>query len=184
MPPVVSNARLGMVIFLAAEVMFFSGLIGAYIVFRVATPLWPPAGLPKLPLGITGVNTVILVASGFTMRRGLVAIRTGSVGALGRWLGWTALLGTVFLVVQGAEWTRLIGHGLTLREGTYGAIFYTLIGFHAIHVLGAVLWLLAVLLGIKQNRYSAERHTTVVLCGMYWYFVCALWVVLFGLVYP
>ena len=184
MQPVVSNARLGMVIFLAAEVMFFSGLIGAYIVFRVSTPLWPPAGLPKLPLGITGVNTLILLASGFTMRRGLVAIRSGSIGGLGRWLWWTVLLGTVFLVVQGAEWIRLIGHGLTIREGTYGAIFYTLIGFHGIHVFGAVIWLLAVLRGNNQNRFSAGRHTAVDLCGMYWYFVCALWVVLFGLVYP
>ena len=182
--PEVSNARLGMVIFLAAEVMFFSGLIGAYIVYRLASPFWPPLGMPRLPLGVTSINTGVLLASGYTMYRAMRALRNGSIPGLKRMLWITAALGTVFLLVQGSEWAWLIGFGLTLQQGTFGATFFTLIGFHGLHVLGAVIWLLVVLLLAKKNRFSADRRTGVELCGIYWFFVCALWVALFVLVYP
>jgi heme/copper-type cytochrome/quinol oxidase subunit 3 len=184
MQPIVNSARLGMVIFIAAELMFFTGLIGAYIVFRLASPLWPPPGLPHLPLGMTSVNTVILLASGYTMWAALRGVRSGSQRRLHRMLLLTAVLGTAFLAVQGFEWIRLIGHGLTLRDGTFGATFYTLIGFHALHVVGAVVWLLVVLWAAGRHRYSPERLIGVDLCGIYWFFVCGLWVVLFFLVYP
>jgi heme/copper-type cytochrome/quinol oxidase subunit 3 len=95
----------------------------------------------------------------------------------------TALLGTIFLTVQGAEWVRLVHFGLTLTAGIYGSIFYTLIGTHGLHVLGAVLWLLVVLAGAARHRFSAARHVPLELCGMYWYFVVGLWPILFALVY-
>ena len=95
----------------------------------------------------------------------------------------TALLGGIFLVVQGYEWARLLQFGLTLSSGVYGATFYTLIGCHAAHVFGAVIWLLAVLFSAKRQRFSGQRHVAVQLCSMYWYFVVALWPVLFVAVY-
>jgi cytochrome c oxidase subunit 3 len=70
-----------------------------------------------------------------------------------------------------------------LSSGTYGATFYTLIGLHGAHVFGAVLWLLVVLAGARAHRFSATRHVALTLCGMYWYFVVALWPLLFSLVY-
>ena len=118
------------------------------------------------------------------MYRAMRALRNGSIPGLKRMLWITAALGTVFLLVQGSEWARLIGFGLTLQQGTFGATFFTLIGFHGLHVLGAVIWLLVVLLLAKKNRFSADRRTGVELCGIYWFFVCALWVALFVLVYP
>jgi cytochrome c oxidase subunit 3 len=95
----------------------------------------------------------------------------------------TAALGSIFVIVQGYEWMGLIGHGLTLASSNYGATFYTLIGLHALHVVGAVAWLLAVLAGAWRGRYSARRHVAVQVCGTYWYFVSGLWLVLFGVVY-
>ncbi len=179
----VSNARLGMLIFLGAEAMFFAGLIGAFLVFRLGSATWPPPGQPRLPIGVTTINTAILLLSAYTMRSALRGIRSGSLQGLARWLLVTALLGTVFLGVQGYEWVRLVHFGLTLSSGTYGATFYTLIGVHGAHVLGAVVWLLLVLVGARRNRFSAERHMGVEVCGMYWYFVVGLWPVLFTLVY-
>jgi len=181
--PVVSNARLGMLVFLGAEAMFFAGLIGAFLVFRLGSLTWPPAGQPRLPVGVTAVNTAILLLSSYTMYRALRAIRGGSRRGLAGGLLATALLGAVFLGVQGVEWVRLIHFGLTLSTGVYGATFYTLIGTHGLHVLGAVLWLAVVLVGVTRNRFSAARHVAVELCGMYWYFVVGLWPILFGLVY-
>ena len=181
--PPVSNARLGMLIFLGAEAMFFAGLIGAFLVFRLGSGTWPPPGQPRLPMAVTTINTAILFFSAYTMSRALRAIRGGDRRGLTSGLLVTALLGVTFLGVQGSEWTRLIHHGLTLSTGTYGATFYTLIGVHGFHVLGAVVWLVVVLIGARRNRFSVENHIGVELSGMYWYFVVALWPILFVLVY-
>ena len=181
--PPISNARLGMVIFLGAEMMFFVGLIGAFITFRLGSPIWPPVDQPRLPIGVTGVNTAILLFSAYWMFRALRAPRQGNQQGLAVGLLTTALLGTIFLGVQGYEWARLLHFGLTLSGGVYGATFYTLLGFHGIHVLAAVIWLLVVLVRTTRNRFSAKRHVAVQLCGMYWLFVVGLWPVLFALVY-
>jgi heme/copper-type cytochrome/quinol oxidase subunit 3 len=172
-----------MLVFLGAEAMFFAGLVGAFLVFRLGSVTWPPAGQPRLPVAVTAVNTVILLLSAYTMYRGLRAIRAGSRQGLVGGLLATALLGAVFLGVQGVEWVRLVHFGLTLSTGTYGATFYTLIGTHGLHVLGALLWLAVMLVGATRNRFSAARHVAVELCGMYWYFVVGLWPILFALVY-
>ncbi|MCZ6549599.1 MAG: heme-copper oxidase subunit III [Deltaproteobacteria bacterium] len=181
--PAISNARLGVFVFLGAEVMFFAGLIGAFMVYRLGSEVWPPLFQPRLPVAITGVNTVILLCSGVTVYLALSAIRVGRSGRLLRWLLTTVFLGAVFLSVQGYEWLRLIRFGLTVSSGVYGATFYTLIGFHGLHVLGAMLWLLAVLAQGWRGRFTSNSHTGVEVCAIYWVFVVVLWPVLYGLVY-
>ena len=178
-----SNAYLGLMIFLGAETMFFAGLIGSFLVFRVASEVWPPPTLPRLPVGVTGVNTLILLASALTMRRAKAAIRNGEQSRLVRLLLVTAGLGVTFLLVQGYEWIRLLQYGLTLASGVYGATFYVLVGCHAVHVLGAVIWLVSVLGLAMRGRYTANGFMGVKLCAMYWYYVVALWPILYGLVY-
>jgi heme/copper-type cytochrome/quinol oxidase subunit 3 len=173
-----------MVVFLAFEGMFFAGLIGAFLIYRLGSQFWPPIGQPRLPIPLTLANTAILLLSAYTMRNALGAMRRGNHDGLKAGLSVTASLGATFLMVQGVEWIRLIGHGLTLSAGIYGSTFYTLIGCHALHVLGAVLWLLVVRFTPSGRRLSPRRHVAVELCGMYWYFVVALWPVLFALVYP
>ena len=181
--PIGSNAWLAVLMFLGAEAMFFAGLIGAFIVFRVGSPIWPPPFQPRLPLGVTGVNTVLLVLSAFTMHRGLSCGRRGESARLGRYLAVTALLGGVFLLIQGYEWMRLIHFGLTLSSSVYGGLFYTLIGFHGLHVLGALIWLLGVFFQARRGRYTKQRYVGLQTCTMYWTFVVALWPILYGLVY-
>ena len=178
-----NNARLGLLILLGAETMFFAGLLGAFLVYRVANETWPPMSMPRLPVEVTGLNTLILLYSASTMWRANRAIRLGQQQQLRRMLLYTAVLGLVFLTVQGYEWTKLISYGLTLSSGVYGATFYVLIGCHGLHVLGAVVWLGWVWLRATQQRYTATRRTGVVLCGMYWMYVVGLWPVLYWLVY-
>jgi heme/copper-type cytochrome/quinol oxidase subunit 3 len=181
--PLVTNARLALLMLIAAETMFFSGLIGAFIVFRVASQAWPPPFQPRLPVGVTAVNTVILLLSGFSAHLALRAVRAGKSALLVKRLSITVALGTVFLCVQGYEWLRLIRYGLKLSSGVYGATFYTLIGCHGAHVLGAALWLLIVLAQARKGRFTEHDYAGVQLCGMYWTFVVALWPILYGLVY-
>jgi cytochrome c oxidase subunit 3 len=181
--PPVSNARLAMIALIAGESMLFAGLIGTYLVFRLAARTWPPADMPRLPLGLTALNTLVLLGSVIPMARALRAVRRDDLPGLGRAIVQTALLGTLFLVVQGSEWVRLVGHGLTLGSSMYGATFYTLIGCHGLHVLTAVSWLGITAVLAHRGRFTAARHTPLEMCAIYWYFVCALWVVLFPLVY-
>jgi len=179
----VSNARLAMIVLIAGESMLFAGLIGAYLVFRLAARNWPPPDLPRLPLGLTAANSLLLLASGIPMGRALRAARRYDRRRLARSLAQTALLGGTFLLVQGIEWFRLVRHGLTLASGTYGATFYVLIGCHGVHVLAAVTWLAITALLARRGAFIAGRQAPLEMCAIYWYFVCALWVVLFPLVY-
>lgn len=181
--PPLSNGRLAMVMLLAAETMFFAGLIGAFLMYRMSNQVWPPPTLPRLPIFVTGVNTIILLYSAITMWQSQRMIRTGVQHRGVYLLSLTCVLGMIFLAVQGYEWIRLVRFGLTMASGIYGATFYTLIGCHALHVFGAVIWLLIVLVNVFVGRYSAARYMGVALCGMYWYYVVALWPILFGLVY-
>lgn len=181
--PRINNALLAMMLFLGADLMFFVAFLGAFLVFRGGSIDWPPLGQPRLPIAITGVNTIILLASGFTMFRALLNIRVGNAGGFAKQLLLTAALGTTFLLIQGSEWLRLVGFGLTMSSSVYGSIFYTLIGCHALHVLGAVLWLAVINLRARQNRYTAESHLGPQLCAMYWYLVVGLWPVLYAVVY-
>jgi heme/copper-type cytochrome/quinol oxidase subunit 3 len=181
--PVLENAVLGMLIFLAAETMLFSGLVAAFLVLSLGAPVWPPPFQPRLPIEVTGVNTLFLLASSVTLVRALRAIRRGDQAGLVRGLGQTALLGAIFLGVQGYEWARLVHFGLTASSGAYGATFYTLIGTHGFHVLVAVLVLLVVLVRAKRGRFSPQRHTAVRVSGMFWHYVVGLWPILYTLVY-
>ena len=181
--PIGSNAWLGTVMLLGAEAMFFAGLMGAFLVFRIGSTVWPPPFQPRLPTGVTGINTLILLTSAVTMRLALQANRHGAQARLMRMLSWTAALGATFLVVQGYEWVRLLHFGLTVSSSVYGGLFYTLIGFHGAHVFGALTWLLVVWLKARRGRYSRQHDAGLQTCSMYWIFVVGLWPVLYGLVY-
>ncbi|MFQ5675445.1 MAG: heme-copper oxidase subunit III, partial [bacterium] len=134
----ISNATLAMLLFVGAEIMFFAGLIGAFIVLRFGVLDWPPPGQPRLPVTVTGINTAILLFSGVTMFNTRRHLKDWHRKKILRGLSTSLFLGALFLAVQGVEWARLLGFGLTLRSNIYGTVFYTLIGCHALHVLGAV----------------------------------------------
>jgi heme/copper-type cytochrome/quinol oxidase subunit 3 len=176
-------ARLGMLIFLGSETMLFAGFVTAYLVFRLGAPVWPPPLQPRLPVGVTAVNTALLLLSGYTMWRALRAARHGDRAGMATGLVQTALLGAAFLAVQGYEWFRLLEFGLTASSGIYGGTFYALIGAHAVHVLGALTWLAIVLIGARWGRRTPLDHGSLSVLGMYWYFLVALWPFLYTLVY-
>lgn len=181
--PILNNARLAVIMLLAAELMFFAGLIGAFLVFRLSATVWPPPFQPRLPLGVTGVNSLILILSALTMHWAVIAAAAGAAQKLMRNLSITALLGALFLCIQGYEWVRLVHFGLTASSSIYGSLFYTLIGAHGAHVLGGLIWLLIVCWQAKRGRFTRKNFVGVQTARMYWTFVVALWPLLYGLVY-
>ena len=98
---ILNNARLAVSMLLGAELMFFAGLIGAFLVFRLSAAVWPPPFQPRLPSAVTGVNTLILLASALTMHWAVAAGRAGAAMKLVRNLTLTALFGALFLLIQG-----------------------------------------------------------------------------------
>ena len=174
---------LGVLALIATEVMFFGGLISAFYVLRAGSFSWPPIGQPRLPVAITGLNTLVLFSSGYTMHWGVREAKRGRNGPLVRWLAATRILGAAFLTIQGSEWIKLIRFGLTVRSSIYGALFYTLVGAHAVHVMWAVGALLIVTYRARRHHYSASNCDGVVACSLYWYFVVLLWSVIYAAVY-
>ena len=155
----ISNGRLGMMLLVGTETILFSSFIGAYIVLRGAAASWPPFGTPRLTLDLSSVNTALLVFSSIQVWR--------------RRIGLTFVLGSLFLVLQAFEFHRLYARGLTLQTGTYGALFYTLVTCHGLHVLGGLAILAVALRKTAWTEYAE----------LYWHFVTGVWLVLFSVLY-
>jgi heme/copper-type cytochrome/quinol oxidase subunit 3 len=181
--PFIGSAMLAIMMIIASEMMLFSGLIGTFLVYRMQAAFWPPPALPRLPIEVTWVNTFVLLSSALTMTLALRAVHHSRQRLLRRYLLATLALGVTFLAVQGSEWVRLVAHGLKLSSGMYGGTFYLLIGCHGAHVTAGVIWLACVVWAAMSGRYNARNAHAIELCAVYWYFVCAVWPVLFGLVY-
>lgn len=181
--PVIATPVLGTLFLIAGEVMLFAGLIFAFWVLRLGAPVWPPPAEPRLPVGVTGVNTLVLLASSVAVVAAGRALRRGDRARVVRGLAAAAVLGGLFLSVQGYEWTRLVAFGLTVSSGLYGAAFYALIGAHAVHVVAALAWLTVVLALAARGRFTAERAGPLTACALYWHFVVGLWPFLYVSVY-
>ena len=187
----VYNMKLGMWVFLLSEVMFFTSLIGAYIILRFAHPtaFAEPGVVLNVPL--TALNTFILICSSVTMVKAFAAIQQGDQRHLKRWLLATATIGAMFLGVQAFEYYKLVGHGFVpnvanyAAEGQplYGATFYTMTGFHGAHVAIGVLSLLFVSWRAFRGKYTAQSYGGVEIVGLYWHFVDLVWIILFTIVY-
>ena len=178
----VPNGALGMALFIVTEAMFFVGLISAFLVLRAQAPAWPPLDQPRLPVAVTAFNTLLLLASAGTIFRSFALLRRDAP-AWTAWLGATALLGCAFLAIQGYEWTRLVHYGLTTSSSLFGSTFYFLVGAHALHVLGALVALLVIWRRALVGRYAAGDDVRLMPMLMYWFFVVAIWPLLFVLVY-
>jgi heme/copper-type cytochrome/quinol oxidase subunit 3 len=181
--PLIDNARLATLFLITAEVMLFGGLGSGFFMLRLGASVWPPPLQPRLPVLVTGVNTLVLLASSVAMAAAGRAGGRRDLGGVRRHLSLAAALGTLFLAVQGYEWLRLVSFGLTTSSGAYGTTFYTLIGTHAVHVLAALGWLGGMLLTLRRGALSPGATAWLGACAMYWHFVVALWPILYVTVY-
>jgi heme/copper-type cytochrome/quinol oxidase subunit 3 len=177
---VAPNAVIGMLIFVIAETMFFTGLVSAHAIVKTTSLNgWPPPGQPRLPIEKTLINTAALIASGFVLAWAHKAYRQGTRAAGRRMLG-AMLLGLFFIVFQGVEWVALLREGLTLTSSTHGSFFYLIIGAHGLHALvglGVLTW--AYLRLLRGKLVMGELVATEIL----WYFVVGLWPILYWRVY-
>lgn len=170
--------KFGMWVFLISEIMFFTALIGSYIVLRLGSLSWPNPG-QVLNTALLGANTVVLLSSSLTMALALHAIQQGRLAALKRFLLLTALLGATFLVIKGIDYVHMWQDGFTLSTSLFGSCYYLLTGFHALHVLSGVVLLLTLFTGACRGRFTATHHGRIEYGGLYWHFIDIVWVILF-----
>ena len=172
----------GMLLFIASEVMFFGGLFATYFNARasVGAEAWGPPGHGHLDLPLAAVLTAILIASSFTMQFGVWAIRRGDTGKLRLWTMITLGLGILFLAGQLYDYSQL---GFGIRDGPFGTVFYTLTGFHGAHVFGGVVGLTILLARATRGQFSANNHVAVEAVSVYWHFVDVVWIAVFSTIY-
>jgi cytochrome c oxidase subunit 3 len=186
--PIVTHATgmaipmVGMLLFIASEVMFFGGLFATYFNARasVGVDSWGPPPGGELDFQLAAVLTVILVASSFTMQFGVFAIRRGDTGKMRLWTAITLGLGLLFLGGQLYDYSQL---GFGIADGVYGTVFYTLTGFHGAHVFGGAVGLTILLARGIQGQFSARNHVAVEAVSVYWHFVDVVWIAVFSTIY-
>ena len=176
------NKKLGMWVFLCSEVMFFTGLIGGYIVLRFGSAMWPvPSTILNVPL--TAFNTFLLICSSVTMVLALSAAQSRDMRKCSRYLLATTLIGACFLSVQVFEYHHLlfIEH-FTPSKSLFGSVFFTTTGFHGFHVLCGVVCMSFVTIRSFRGGYD-HNHEGIENVGLYWHFVDLVWIILFTVIY-
>ncbi|MHC4923768.1 MAG: cytochrome c oxidase subunit 3 [Planctomycetota bacterium] len=177
----VPTPRLGMWLFLASEIMFFASFVGSYIVLRMGASTWPdPNEILWVPL--LAFNTFVLITSSATMVMAHQAREAGDTRKLKKMLLATAGLGLLFLAIKVGDYIHLVNDkDFVIGESLFASCYYTLTGFHGLHVLAGVV---ALLVGAKwagSGRMTREGDGYVEGVGLYWHFVDLVWIVLFAI---
>lgn len=177
-----ANNRMMVKFFIASESIFFLMLILAYVNFHKSVTTGPSAASSLDPY-VTGVFSVFLLASSFTIWLAGKSLRNKNHAGLKLWLFVTIVLGAVFIFGQGLEWSGLFGRGITISSNVFGSTFFTLTGFHGFHVCVGLLMLL-ILLGLSlAGDFKGPKSDAVECVSLYWHFVDGVWIVVFSVVY-
>jgi cytochrome c oxidase subunit 3 len=171
-----STGYWGMVILIFTEATLFAILLTSYFYLRFqGSPVWPPDGIKKPELALIAVMTPILLLSSGPMHWAERSIKEGHVGRLRLGLLVTFLMGSTFLILQGFEYHTTLQE-FTPRTDVYGSLFFTITGFHGLHVAVGLLMNLWLQWNAWRGRFSAQRHLAVQNVTLYWHFVDAVWV--------
>jgi heme/copper-type cytochrome/quinol oxidase subunit 3 len=145
-------------------------------------PAWPgPEGHLSVPMGT--MNTLFLIGSSVTIVLSLAASERGAMRPARGWLLATILLGSLFLAVKAVEYSAKLTHHIVPSTNIFWSCYYTLTGFHALHVLGGIAFNLLVLSWTARESVWALQHHRLELAGLYWHFVDIVWIFLFPLLY-
>lgn len=177
-----SNNKLAMWLFLGSECLLFGGLISTYMLYRGRNGNGPgPDALWDIPL--TSISSFVLLMSSLTMVLAVSHAHQNDDRKTQTWLTVTALLGATFVGAQVYEFTSFYHEGLGYTTSLFSSSFYTLTGFHGIHVSVGIVMLMALVAMIGKNKIPGNKAESVELIGLYWHFVDVVWIVIFTLVY-
>ncbi len=201
-----SNMKLAMWLFLGSECLLFGALISSYLILKTRFITELLAGNPDVIAGIdnpglvqefiaegsveplwdipfTSLSSFILLMSSLCMVLAHKATEERDYKNQRIWLATTAILGSTFIGGQIYEFSTFFEEGLTFNGSIFGSAFYTLTGFHGVHVTGGIIMLMSLLFLSLRGKLQSDRAETVELVGLYWHFVDVVWVLIFTIVY-
>lgn len=164
---------------IATEGSLFAYLLFSYLYVTVlTTSTWPPNGPPDLT--IAAPNTAILLASSFVLWWGERGIKQGRRLRLIVCIGIAFALGTIFALLQLKEWSN---KPFTLWTSTYSSLFFTITGFHLMHVIVGLITLAVLFVWALLGYFGRDRHAPLSIGALYWHFVDAVWLFVFTILY-
>jgi heme/copper-type cytochrome/quinol oxidase subunit 3 len=174
------STLLALLLTLGAETVLFGMLVMSYLFLRANTPNLAIPHFRPFDFALAAANTIILLTSAVFAWSASGAVERGAIGRLKFGLLAALALGMVFVLGQVFEFSH---SGLKIDSSTFSGVFFALVSFHALHVLGGM-----TLLGLNYARarlgdFNARRHTAVSVGTWFWYYVTAVWLVLFALLY-
>jgi cytochrome c oxidase subunit 3/cytochrome o ubiquinol oxidase subunit 3 len=178
-----SNEKLSMWVFLGSECLLFGGLISTFLLYKEKSPKAGPTIHSLYDIPYTSVSSFVLLMSSLTMVLAVSAVKRNDLRAMRIWITTTALLGASFVGGQVYEFTVFYREGLGYTTNLQGSAFFTLTGFHGVHVSLGIIMLLSLLMLSLRGRLNADRAETVEIIGLYWHFVDVVWIVIFTVVY-
>ena len=178
------NAKLGIWLFLASEVMLFGALFSTYVLLRTGADKWEH-GAEFLNVPLATLNTMVLIISSVFMVMSWASLKKNDFGKYRLYMGLTILCGVGFLIIKSIEYTHKFETGLFPSTSTFMALYFTMTGLHGLHVIGGMivnsyLWGP----GTKMWKTDPERFTNrIETAGLYWHFVDLVWIFLFPTLY-
>ena len=177
-----SNNKLLMWVFLGSECLLFGGLISTYLIYRSRFADGPaPGDIFDIPF--TSVSSFVLLMSSLTMVLALSALQRGDYRNNRLWLLTTALLGALFIGGQVYEFTTFLREGLGYTTSPFSSAFFTLTGFHGVHVSIGIVMLMSLYVSSMRGNLRRESAETVEIVGLYWHFVDVVWIFIFTVIY-
>ncbi len=178
----ISNNKLAMWLFLGSECLLFGGLISTYMLYRGRVADGPhPEQIFDIPF--TSVSSFVLLMSSLSMVLAVTSAQRKDYSRTNLWLLVTAILGATFVGGQIYEFTAFYREGLGFSTSLFSSSFFTLTGFHGVHVTVGVIMLLSTVGILKKNRATGDKAESVEIVGLYWHFVDVVWIIIFTLVY-
>jgi len=177
-----SHTKLAMWVFLGSECLLFGALISTYLIYRGQFAHGPaPGDIFDIPF--TSVSSFVLLMSSLTMVLALAALQRGDIRNNRLWLLTTALLGSIFIGGQVYEFTTFLREGLGYTTSPFSSAFFTLTGFHGVHVSLGILMLMSLFISSLRGSLRKEHSETVEIIGLYWHFVDIVWIFIFTVIY-
>ena len=178
---IIPGIVIAMSIVIITEIMFFGGLISAYVIANARAVDWPPIDQPRLPQIVSISNMLILLVSGVLL---YLFERKSKDGIYKKSFLLSAIfLAVVFLIIQGTEWINLVNFGMQTSTGLYASYFYSLIAIHGLHVLIGLILLFRIYSSVNKNAAFTIISDKVKAFSIFWYFVVLLWPILYFLLY-
>ncbi|MBI2708228.1 MAG: heme-copper oxidase subunit III [Actinobacteria bacterium] len=170
-------------VFLASECLLFGGLISTYLLYKDNNISGGPLPRQIYDIPFTSISSFVLLTSSLTMVLAVSAIARGEERRGRTWLATTAGLGMVFISGQVYEFQTFVREGMGFTTNAASSAFFTLTGFHGVHVTMGIIMLVSLVVLSLRGRLGVERAETVEIVGLYWHFVDVVWILIFTVVY-